>query len=223
MAEPFPLEPSLWAATAPAAVPTPPLRESVTADVCIVGGWLCRPLDGAPSRRARHQGRRAGGQRAGLRRLGPQRRAGHPRPEVRSRRARDHVRQGARSPPRRLRQPHGRRRVGADRQAQDGRAQHAHRLDPERRFERRRSARSRRRAAAMAEARRARGRARPAGDGAVRRPRPVSRLLDRPPRRRGAAARLRARSRQGSARGGRGGPRQHASDRPRAREAASGS
>ncbi len=37
MAEPFPLEPSLWAATAPAAVPTPPLREPVTADVCIVG------------------------------------------------------------------------------------------------------------------------------------------------------------------------------------------
>ena len=37
MAEPFPLEPSLWAATAPAAVPTPPLQESVTADVCIVG------------------------------------------------------------------------------------------------------------------------------------------------------------------------------------------
>ena len=34
---PSPLEPSLWAATAPAAVPTPPLRESVTADVCIVG------------------------------------------------------------------------------------------------------------------------------------------------------------------------------------------
>ena len=37
MAEPFPLEPSLWAATAPAAAATPALRESVTADVCIVG------------------------------------------------------------------------------------------------------------------------------------------------------------------------------------------
>jgi glycine/D-amino acid oxidase-like deaminating enzyme len=37
MVEPFPLEPSLWAATAPAAVPTPPLRAPVTADVCIVG------------------------------------------------------------------------------------------------------------------------------------------------------------------------------------------
>jgi glycine/D-amino acid oxidase-like deaminating enzyme len=37
MAEPFPLEPSLWAATAPSAVATPPLQESVTADVCIVG------------------------------------------------------------------------------------------------------------------------------------------------------------------------------------------
>lgn len=37
MAEPFPLEPSLWAATAPAAVATPPLQESVAADVCIVG------------------------------------------------------------------------------------------------------------------------------------------------------------------------------------------
>lgn len=37
MTEPFPLEPSLWAATAPAAVATPALRESVTTDVCIVG------------------------------------------------------------------------------------------------------------------------------------------------------------------------------------------
>ncbi len=37
MTEPFPLEPSLWAATAPAAVPTPALREPVTTDVCIVG------------------------------------------------------------------------------------------------------------------------------------------------------------------------------------------
>ncbi len=38
MAEPFPLSPSLWAATAAPAVPTPPLEESVSADVCIVGG-----------------------------------------------------------------------------------------------------------------------------------------------------------------------------------------
>ncbi|MFI5029614.1 MAG: NAD(P)/FAD-dependent oxidoreductase [Reyranellales bacterium] len=41
MAEPFPLEPSLWAATAPAAVATPPLLASTTADVCIVGGGYC--------------------------------------------------------------------------------------------------------------------------------------------------------------------------------------
>ena len=41
MAEPFPLEPSLWAATAPAAVATPPLQESVTAAVCVVGGGYC--------------------------------------------------------------------------------------------------------------------------------------------------------------------------------------
>jgi glycine/D-amino acid oxidase-like deaminating enzyme len=38
MADPFPLEPSLWAATAPPAPPTPPLAESVATDVCIVGG-----------------------------------------------------------------------------------------------------------------------------------------------------------------------------------------
>ena len=38
MAEPFPLEPSLWAATAPPAPPTPPLAEPVTADVCVIGG-----------------------------------------------------------------------------------------------------------------------------------------------------------------------------------------
>jgi glycine/D-amino acid oxidase-like deaminating enzyme len=38
MAEPFPLSPSLWAATAPAAISTPPLDHSVTADVCVVGG-----------------------------------------------------------------------------------------------------------------------------------------------------------------------------------------
>ncbi len=37
MAKPFPLEPSLWAATAPPAVPTPPLDTSTTADVCVVG------------------------------------------------------------------------------------------------------------------------------------------------------------------------------------------
>ena len=37
MAEPFPLEPSLWAATAPPAPDAPALSESVTADVCIVG------------------------------------------------------------------------------------------------------------------------------------------------------------------------------------------
>jgi glycine/D-amino acid oxidase-like deaminating enzyme len=37
MAEPFPLEPSLWAATAPLAAPTPPLDESASADVCVIG------------------------------------------------------------------------------------------------------------------------------------------------------------------------------------------
>jgi glycine/D-amino acid oxidase-like deaminating enzyme len=37
MAEPFPLEPSLWAATAPPAPATPALAGSVAADVCIVG------------------------------------------------------------------------------------------------------------------------------------------------------------------------------------------
>jgi len=41
MAEPFPLEPSLWAATAPPAPPTPPLMESVSTDVCIVGAGYC--------------------------------------------------------------------------------------------------------------------------------------------------------------------------------------
>src|SRR6186713_1219945 len=41
MAEPFPLEPSLWAATAPPAQATPALAESVVADVCIVGGGYC--------------------------------------------------------------------------------------------------------------------------------------------------------------------------------------
>jgi glycine/D-amino acid oxidase-like deaminating enzyme len=38
MAEPFPLEPSLWTATAPPAPPTPPLEESAHADVCVIGG-----------------------------------------------------------------------------------------------------------------------------------------------------------------------------------------
>ncbi|MFL5139208.1 MAG: NAD(P)/FAD-dependent oxidoreductase, partial [Microvirga sp.] len=37
MAEPFPLEPSLWAATAPPAAPTPPLEQSSSADVCVIG------------------------------------------------------------------------------------------------------------------------------------------------------------------------------------------
>jgi len=38
MTEPFPLAPSLWAATATPAPPAPPLEESTSADVCIVGG-----------------------------------------------------------------------------------------------------------------------------------------------------------------------------------------
>ncbi len=37
MAEPFPVEPSLWHATAQAAAPTPPLATDVTADVCVIG------------------------------------------------------------------------------------------------------------------------------------------------------------------------------------------
>jgi glycine/D-amino acid oxidase-like deaminating enzyme len=37
MAEPFPLEPSLWAATAPPTPPTPPLDTSARADVCVIG------------------------------------------------------------------------------------------------------------------------------------------------------------------------------------------
>jgi glycine/D-amino acid oxidase-like deaminating enzyme len=37
MAEPFPLAPSLWAATAPPASATPPLEGSITADVVVVG------------------------------------------------------------------------------------------------------------------------------------------------------------------------------------------
>jgi glycine/D-amino acid oxidase-like deaminating enzyme len=38
MTEPFPLAPSLWAATAPPPPETPPLDSSTTADVCIIGG-----------------------------------------------------------------------------------------------------------------------------------------------------------------------------------------
>ena len=38
MTEPFPLAPSLWAATAAPAAPTPALESSTRADVCIVGG-----------------------------------------------------------------------------------------------------------------------------------------------------------------------------------------
>lgn len=37
MAEPFPLQPSLWHATAPAAAPTPPLDIDRSADVCVIG------------------------------------------------------------------------------------------------------------------------------------------------------------------------------------------
>ena len=37
MAEPFPLEPSLWTATAPPAPAVPPLEESIQADVCVIG------------------------------------------------------------------------------------------------------------------------------------------------------------------------------------------
>ena len=38
MVDPFPLQPALWAATAPAAPPTPPLEGGAEADVCVVGG-----------------------------------------------------------------------------------------------------------------------------------------------------------------------------------------
>ncbi len=41
MAEPFPLAPSLWAATAPPAPETPALAGNAEADVCIVGGGFC--------------------------------------------------------------------------------------------------------------------------------------------------------------------------------------
>src|SRR5437660_3673688 len=37
MADPFPLAPSLWAATAPPAPATPPLEDSVTTDVVVIG------------------------------------------------------------------------------------------------------------------------------------------------------------------------------------------
>ncbi len=37
MAEPFPLAPSLWFATAPAAASTPPLAQDVSADACVIG------------------------------------------------------------------------------------------------------------------------------------------------------------------------------------------
>lgn len=37
MSEPFPLNPSLWYATAPAAAPTPPLSADRAADVCVIG------------------------------------------------------------------------------------------------------------------------------------------------------------------------------------------
>ncbi len=37
MAEPFPLQPALWAATAAPAVPTPPLDAAARTDVCVVG------------------------------------------------------------------------------------------------------------------------------------------------------------------------------------------
>ncbi|QCI63364.1 NAD(P)/FAD-dependent oxidoreductase [Phreatobacter stygius] len=38
MAVPFPLAPSLWATTAPAAAPTPPLDQSIETGICIIGG-----------------------------------------------------------------------------------------------------------------------------------------------------------------------------------------
>ena len=41
MSLPFPLAPSLWAATAPAAPDTPALAEDAQADVCIIGGGFC--------------------------------------------------------------------------------------------------------------------------------------------------------------------------------------
>src|SRR5246127_6015086 len=41
MADPFPLAPSLWAATAPPPLSTPPLDGSVTADVVVIGAGYC--------------------------------------------------------------------------------------------------------------------------------------------------------------------------------------
>jgi len=38
MTQAFPLEPSLWSATASKAISTPPLDESISADVCVIGG-----------------------------------------------------------------------------------------------------------------------------------------------------------------------------------------
>jgi glycine/D-amino acid oxidase-like deaminating enzyme len=38
MTQAFPLEPSLWSATATKAISTPPLDESISADVCVIGG-----------------------------------------------------------------------------------------------------------------------------------------------------------------------------------------
>ena len=37
MTEPFPLSPSLWAATAPPAPETPPLKADARADICVIG------------------------------------------------------------------------------------------------------------------------------------------------------------------------------------------
>src|SRR5689334_2133315 len=41
MADPFPLSPSLWAATAPPAPATPPLQGNVSADVVVIGAGYC--------------------------------------------------------------------------------------------------------------------------------------------------------------------------------------
>ena len=38
MAEPFPLAPALWAATAAPPVPTPALADDVEIDFCVIGG-----------------------------------------------------------------------------------------------------------------------------------------------------------------------------------------
>ena len=165
---------------------------------------LCRPLDRAPSRRARRQDGGARGAGAGLGRLRPQWRPGHPRAEIRSGRARREV-PGARRGARRLRGPHRRRGVRPDRQAPDGRAACAGGLDPGRAYARRdRGGAPPRRA--MGEARRGGRVPRQGGDRAPSRHGPVPRRLDRPPRRRDPAARLCARPRQGGARGRRRDP-----------------